>query len=45
MPVEVSPTGRQALFAVVMRAYLGGVSTRKVDDLLKALDADSRISK
>ena len=26
----------QALFAVVMEAYLHGVSTRKVDDLVKA---------
>ena len=31
----------QALFAVVMEAYLHGVSTRKVDDLVKALGADS----
>ncbi|MEO6944207.1 MAG: transposase, partial [Lacisediminihabitans sp.] len=29
----------QALFAVVMEAYLHGVSTRKVDDLVKALGA------
>jgi putative transposase len=35
----------QALFAVVMQAYLEGVSTRKVDDLVKALGADSGISK
>jgi len=35
----------QALFAVVMEAYLHGVSTRKVDDLVKALGADSVISK
>ncbi|MFE9957088.1 IS256 family transposase [Micromonospora sp. NPDC005299] len=35
----------QALFAVVMEAYLHGVSTRKVDDLVKALGADSGISK
>jgi putative transposase len=35
----------QALFAVVMEAYLYGVSTRKVDDLVKALGADSGISK
>jgi putative transposase len=33
------------LFAVVMEAYLHGVSTRKVDDLVKALGADSGISK
>src|ERR687883_1388807 len=35
----------QALFAVVMEAYLHGVSTRKVDDLVQALGADSGISK
>jgi transposase-like protein len=35
----------QALFAVVMQAYVSGVSTRKVDDLVKALGADSGISK
>jgi transposase-like protein len=35
----------QALFAVVMEAYLHGVSTRKVDDLVRALGADSGMSK
>ncbi len=35
----------QALFAVVMEAYLHGVSTRKIDDLVKALGADTGISK
>ncbi|GII79102.1 hypothetical protein Sru01_40840 [Sphaerisporangium rufum] len=35
----------QALFAVVMEAYLHGVSTRSVDDLVKALGAESGISK
>jgi transposase-like protein len=35
----------QALFAVVMEAYLHGVSTRKVDDLVKALGADTGSSK
>ena len=35
----------QALLAVVMEAYLHGVSTRKVDDLVKALGADTGISK
>src|SRR3712207_1684617 len=35
----------QALFAVIMEAYLHGVSTRKVDDLVKALGIDSGISK
>src|SRR3954463_4726515 len=35
----------QELFAVVMEAYLHGVSTRKVDDLVKALGAETGISK
>jgi len=35
----------QALFAVVMEAYVHGVSTRSVDDLVKALGAGSGISK
>jgi len=35
----------QALFAVIMEAYLHGVSTRKVDDLVKALGVDTGISK
>ena len=35
----------QALFAVIMEAYLHGVSTRKVDDLVKALGADTGICK
>ena len=35
----------QALFAVVMEAYLHGVSTRKVDDLVRALGSDTGISK
>ena len=35
----------QVLFAVVMEAYLHGVSTRKVDDFVRALGADSGISK
>ncbi|MFI7494436.1 IS256 family transposase [Kocuria sp. M4R2S49] len=35
----------RALFAVVMEAYLHGVSTRKVDDLVKALGAETGISK
>jgi putative transposase len=33
----------QALFAVVMEAYLHGVSTRKVDDLVRALGAGTGI--
>src|SRR5213082_3491671 len=35
----------QSLFAVIMEAYLHGVSTRKVDDLVRALGADTGISK
>ena len=35
----------RALFAVVMESYVHGVSTRKVDDLVKALGAGSGISK
>ena len=35
----------QALFAVIMEAYLHGVSTPKVDDLVKPLGADTGISK
>ncbi|WP_405976588.1 IS256 family transposase [Streptomyces sp. NBC_00988] len=35
----------RALFAVVMEAYVHGVSTRSVDDLVKALGADTGISK
>jgi transposase-like protein len=35
----------KALWAVVMEAYVHGVSTRKVDDLVQALGIDSGISK
>jgi hypothetical protein len=35
----------QALYAVVMEAYVQGISTRSVDDLVVALGADSGISK
>ncbi|MHB2029333.1 MAG: IS256 family transposase [Acidimicrobiales bacterium] len=35
----------QALYAVVMEAYVHGVSTRKVDDLVMALGVDAGISK
>jgi len=35
----------QSLFAVIMEAYLHGTSTRKVDDLVRALGADSGIAK
>jgi putative transposase len=34
----------RALYAVVMEAYVHGVSTRKVDDLVKALGAPAGIS-
>jgi putative transposase len=33
------------LFAVVIEAYLHGVSTSKVEDLVKALGIDSGVSK
>lgn len=35
----------QALYAVIMEAYVHGVSTRNVDDLVAALGVDSGISK
>jgi hypothetical protein len=35
----------QALYAVIVEAYVRGVSTRSVDDLVKALGADTGISK
>ncbi|MDH6710521.1 putative transposase [Kitasatospora sp. MAA19] len=35
----------QALYAVIMEAYVLGVSTRSVDDLVKALGADTGISR
>jgi putative transposase len=35
----------QALYAVVMEAYVQGVSTRSVDDLVAAMGVDSGISK
>jgi putative transposase len=35
----------QALYAVIMEAYVNGVSTRKVDDLVVAMGADTGISK
>jgi hypothetical protein len=34
-----------ALYAVVMEAYVHGLSTRKVDDLVAALGVDAGISK
>ena len=46
-PALLEPRRRidRALLAVVMEAYVHGVSTRKVDDLVKALGVDSGISK
>src|SRR5215218_8328447 len=46
-PVILEPRRRidQALYAVVMEAYVNGVSTRSVDDLVTALGIDSGISK
>ncbi|MHB1088186.1 MAG: IS256 family transposase [Acidimicrobiales bacterium] len=35
----------QALYAVIMEAYVHGVSTRKVDDLVTALGVDAGVSK
>ncbi|MFN9637128.1 MAG: transposase [Synechococcaceae cyanobacterium] len=35
----------QALYAVIMEAYIGGVSTRNVDALVAALGSQSGISK
>lgn len=35
----------KALWAIIMTAYITGTSTRKVDDLVKALGCDSGISK
>jgi putative transposase len=46
-PVLLEPRRRidRALLAVVMEAYVHGTSTRKVDDLVKALGVDAGISK
>jgi putative transposase len=46
-PSVLEPRRRidQALYAVVMEAYVNGVSTRAVDDLVGALGADSGIKK
>ena len=46
-PVILEPRRRidQALYAVVMEAYVNGVSTSAVDDLVTALGIDSGISK
>ena len=46
-PVILEPRRRidQALYAVVMEAYVNGVSTRAVDDLVASLGIESGISK
>jgi putative transposase len=46
-PVILEPRRRidQALYAVVMEAYVAGVSTRSVEDLVAALGIDSGISR
>src|SRR3954466_7478982 len=46
-PTLLSPRRRidQALHAVIMQAYVEGVSTRSVDDLVQALGIDTGISK
>jgi putative transposase len=46
-PVFLEPRRRidQALYAVVMEAYVNGVSTRSVEELVTALGIDSGISK
>src|ERR1044072_3285402 len=45
-PALLEPRRRidRALLAVVMEAYVHGPSTRKVDDLIKALGVDSGLS-
>jgi transposase-like protein len=47
LPVILEPRRRidQALYAVVMEAYVHGVSTRSVDDLVEAMGVDAGISK
>jgi putative transposase len=47
LPSLLEPRRRidRALWAVVMEAYVHGVSTRKVDDLVRALGIDAGISK
>ena len=46
-PTLLEPRRRvdRALWAVVMEAYVSGVSTRKVDELVAALGCESCISK
>jgi len=47
LPALLEPRRRidRALWAVVMEAYVHGVSTRKVDDLVRALGIEAGISK
>jgi transposase-like protein len=47
LPSILEPRRRvdQALYGVVMEAYIGGISTRKVDTLVAALGVQSGISK
>ena len=47
LPSILEPRRRvdQALYGVVMEAYIGGISTRKVDALVAALGVQSGISK
>jgi transposase-like protein len=47
LPSILEPRRRvdQALYAVIMEAYIAGVSTRKVDALVAALGSQSGISK
>jgi putative transposase len=47
LPSILEPRRRvdQALYVVIMEAYIGGVSTRKVDALVAALGSQSGISK
>nr|WP_255111797.1 transposase [Synechococcus sp. RedBA-s] len=47
LPSILEPRRRvdQALYGVVMEAYVGGISTRKVDALVAALGVQSGISK
>ena len=46
-PALLEPRRRvdKALWAVIMTAYITGTSTRKVDDLVRALGCDSGVSK
>ena len=39
-PLELRPRAERALLAVVQEAYVSGVSTRRIDDLVRALGID-----